>query len=136
MQNHEIDYKLFGEEMQFVQIELDSQETVVAESGSFMMMDADIAMQTIFGDGSAQQSGIFGKLLNAGKRILTGESLFMTAREARGVAGLAGSDPVVVGPRRPFLLALRRRGECTPPVTVSDARRRAKDQAPKMRASS
>lgn len=79
MSNHEIDYQLYGEEMQFVEIELDPQETVVAESGSFMMMDSDIGMQTIFGDGSQQQSGIFGKLLSAGKRILTGESLFMTA---------------------------------------------------------
>ncbi len=79
MSNHEIDYQLYGEEMQFVEIELDPQETVVAESGSFMMMDSDIAMQTIFGDGSQPQSGIFGKLLSAGKRILTGESLFMTA---------------------------------------------------------
>ncbi len=79
MSNHEIDYQLYGEEMQFVEIELDPQETVVAESGSFMMMDSDIAMQTIFGDGSQQQSGIFGKLMSAGKRILTGESLFMTA---------------------------------------------------------
>ena len=80
MVNHEIDYKLYGEEMQFVEIELDPQETVVAESGSFMMMDGDIQMQTIFGDGSQQQQGgIFGKLLSAGKRILTGESLFMTA---------------------------------------------------------
>lgn len=79
MQNHEIDYQLYGEEMQFVEIELDPQETVVAESGSFMMMDADITMQTIFGDGSSQQGGLFGKLLSAGKRILTGESLFMTA---------------------------------------------------------
>ncbi len=79
MQNHEIDFKLFGEEMQFVEIELDPQETVVAESGSFMMMEADVNMQTIFGDGSSQQGGIFGKLLSAGKRILTGESLFMTA---------------------------------------------------------
>lgn len=79
MQNHEIDFRLQGEEMQFVEIELDPQETVVAESGSFMMMDADVAMQTIFGDGTHQQGGIFGKLLSAGKRILTGESLFMTA---------------------------------------------------------
>lgn len=81
MQNHEIDYKLFGEEMQFVEIELDPQETVIAESGSFMMMDSEIQMQTIFGDGSQQQAGggLFGKLLSAGKRILTGESLFMTA---------------------------------------------------------
>jgi uncharacterized protein (TIGR00266 family) len=78
--NHEIDYKIFGEEMQYVEIELDPQETAVAESGSFMFMDDGIQMQTIFGDGSQQQSGgIFGKLLNAGKRVLTGESLFMTA---------------------------------------------------------
>ena len=78
--NHEIDYKIFGEEMQYVEIELDPQETAIAESGSFMFMDDGIQMQTIFGDGSQQQSGgIFGKLLNAGKRVLTGESLFMTA---------------------------------------------------------
>jgi uncharacterized protein (TIGR00266 family) len=79
MQNHEIDYHLYGEEMQFVEIELDPQETVIAESGSFMMMNEGITMQTIFGDGTQQQGGLFGKLLSAGKRILTGESLFMTA---------------------------------------------------------
>jgi len=79
--NHEIDYKIYGEELQFVEIELDPNETAIAESGSFMMMDDDIAMQTIFGDGSPQQqnSGLFGKLLSAGKRLLTRESLFMTA---------------------------------------------------------
>jgi len=79
--NHEIDYKIYGEELQFVEIELDPNETAVAESGSFLMMDSDIQMQTIFGDGSVQQqgSGILGKLLSAGKRLLTGESLFMTA---------------------------------------------------------
>jgi uncharacterized protein (TIGR00266 family) len=76
---HEIDYKIYGEEMQYVEIELDPQEVVVAEAGSFMMMDNGIQMQTIFGDGSGQQTGIFGKLLSAGKRVLTGESLFMTA---------------------------------------------------------
>lgn len=77
--NHEIDYKIFGEEMQCVEIELDPQETVIAESGSFMMMEQDIQMDTIFGDGSKQQTGIMGKLFSAGKRLLTGESLFMTA---------------------------------------------------------
>ncbi len=78
--NHEIDYKIYGEELQFVEIELDPNETAIAESGSFLMMDNDIQMQTIFGDGSQQQgSGLFGKLLSAGKRLLTGESLFMTA---------------------------------------------------------
>ncbi len=78
--NHEIDYKIYGEELQFVEIELDPNETAIAESGAFMMMDNDIQMQTIFGDGSQQQnSGILSKLLNAGKRLLVGESLFMTA---------------------------------------------------------
>lgn len=78
--NHEIDYHIVGEEMQYVEIELDPNETAIAESGAFMMMDDGIQMQTIFGDGSQQQSGgVLGKLFSAGKRILTGESLFMTA---------------------------------------------------------
>jgi len=79
MTSHEIDYKIYGEEMQFVEIELDPQEAVVAEAGSFMMMENDIKMDTIFGDGSGQTEGILGKLFSAGKRLLTGESLFMTA---------------------------------------------------------
>ncbi|MCK8142348.1 TIGR00266 family protein [Flavobacterium sp. I-SCBP12n] len=79
MQAHEIDYHIYGEEMQYVEIELDPQEIVIAEAGSFMMMDNNIQMQTIFGDGSAQQNTLFDKLLSAGKRVLTGESLFMTA---------------------------------------------------------
>ena len=78
--NHEIDYKIYGEELQFVEIELDPNETAIAESGAMMMMEDGIEMQTIFGDGSQQQStGLLGKLMSAGKRILTGESLFMTA---------------------------------------------------------
>jgi uncharacterized protein (TIGR00266 family) len=77
---HEIDYKIYGEELQFVEIELDPNETAIAESGAFMMMDNGIEMQTIFGDGSQQQgSGFLGKLMSAGKRLITGESLFMTA---------------------------------------------------------
>lgn len=80
IQNHEIDYKIYGEELQFVEIELDPNETAIAESGAMMMMDDGIEMQTIFGDGSAQQStGLLGKLMSAGKRVLIGESLFMTA---------------------------------------------------------
>ena len=64
MQAHEIDYQIFGEEMQYVEIELDPQETAVAESGAFMMMDDGISMETLFGDGSKQASGgLFGKLL-------------------------------------------------------------------------
>ncbi|GGK20473.1 TIGR00266 family protein [Yeosuana aromativorans] len=79
MNAHEIDYKLYGEEMQYVEIELDLQEGVVAEAGSFMMMDNGIKMETIFGDGSNKNQGFLGSILGAGKRILTGESLFMTA---------------------------------------------------------
>jgi uncharacterized protein (TIGR00266 family) len=77
--NHEIDYRIYGEEMQYVEVELDPNETAVAESGAFMMMDDGIQMQTMFGDGSQPQQGLLGKLMSAGKRILTGESLFMTA---------------------------------------------------------
>ena len=80
MNSHEIDYEIHGEEMQFVEIELDPYETVIAEAGSFMMKDQDIEMTTIFGDGSEQQStGIWGKVFSAGKRMITGESLFLTA---------------------------------------------------------
>jgi len=77
--NHEIDYRIFGSEMQCVEIELDPQETVMAEPGSFMMMDNGIDMQTVFGDGSNNQGGLLGKLFTAGKRLLVGENLFMTA---------------------------------------------------------
>ncbi|HLO80255.1 MAG TPA: TIGR00266 family protein [Chitinophagaceae bacterium] len=78
--NHDIDYKIYGEEMQYVEVELDPEETAIAEAGSFMMMDEGVQMATIFGDGSKQQTGgILGKLMSAGKRVLTGESLFMTA---------------------------------------------------------
>ena len=85
MNAHEIDYKIFGEEMQFVEIELDPQEGVVAEAGTFMMMDDHIKMNTIFGDGSNQEKGILGKIFSAGKRILTGESLFMTVFTNDGI---------------------------------------------------
>ena len=78
MTAHEIDYHIYGEEMQYVEIELDPQEAVVAEAGSFMMMDDGLKMSTIFGDGSNQEKGVLGKLFSAGKRLLTGESLFMT----------------------------------------------------------
>ncbi len=80
IQNHEIDYRILGEEMQYVEIELDPNETAVAEPGAFMMMDDGIQMETIFGDGSNQQNnGLLGKLFSAGKRMLVGENLFMTA---------------------------------------------------------
>lgn len=79
---HEVDYQLFGDDMQFVEIELDYAEAVVAEAGSMMYMEQGIQMETIFGDGSsAVKSGLMGKLASAGKRALTGESLFMTLFE-------------------------------------------------------
>lgn len=94
--NHEIDYKIHGEELQFVEIELDPTETAIAESGAMMMMEDGIQMQTIFGDGSAQQpTGFFGKLVSAGKRVLTGESLFMTAftNESQGKKKVSFAAP-------------------------------------------
>jgi uncharacterized protein (TIGR00266 family) len=79
-QMHEVDYEVLGDDLQFVKIELDPGEAVVAEAGGMMYMEDGIAMETIFGDGSqqSQQGGVMGKLLGAGKRLLTGESLFMT----------------------------------------------------------
>lgn len=85
MTAHEIDYEIIGEEMQYVEIELDPQEGVVAEAGSFMMMEDGIKMETIFGDGSQKDQGVLGKIFGAGKRILTGESLFMTAFYNQGM---------------------------------------------------
>ena len=95
MNAHEIDYRIFGEEMQYVEIELDPGETVVAEPGSFLMMDEDIEMRTIFGDGTGEEQGMFGKLLGAGKRVLTGEKLFMTAftHEGRDKAQVSFASP-------------------------------------------
>lgn len=96
---HEIDYEIHGEEMQFVEITLDPGEACVAEAGSFMYMDPGIEMETIFGDGSAkdQGSGFMGALLGAGKRLLTGESLFMTlfgnGANSRQIAAFAAPYP-------------------------------------------
>ena len=78
MNSHEINYKLYGDDMQFVEIELDPGESTIAEAGAMMMMDQYIQMETIFGDGSEQTGGFMGKLFGAGKRLITGESLFMT----------------------------------------------------------
>jgi uncharacterized protein (TIGR00266 family) len=93
--NHEIDYRIFGEEMQCVEVELDPQETVIAEAGAFMYKDNAVQMQTIFGDGSSNSGGFMGKLLSAGKRVLTGESLFMTAftHVGSGKAKVAFASP-------------------------------------------
>jgi uncharacterized protein (TIGR00266 family) len=90
---HEIDYQIHGDDMQFVEIELDPLESAVAEAGGMMFMEEGIEMETIFGDGSQQQSGFLGSLLGAGKRLLTGESLFMTVFSNRG----AGKKRVAFG---------------------------------------
>ncbi len=91
----EIDYKIFGAEMQFVEVELDPGESAVSEAGAMMYKDNSIQMETIFGDGSQTQKGFMGKLLGAGKRLLTGESLFMTAftHGGRGKAHVAFGAP-------------------------------------------
>jgi len=82
---HEIDYHIHGDDLQFVEVELDPAEAVVAEAGGMMYMDDGIQMETIFGDGSQSSgSGFMGALLGAGKRLLTGESLFMTVFQNRG----------------------------------------------------
>jgi uncharacterized protein (TIGR00266 family) len=75
---HDIDFKIVGAEMQFVEVELDPGESAVAEAGSMMYMTHGISMETVFGDGATQRQGVVGALLGAGKRLLTGESLFMT----------------------------------------------------------
>jgi uncharacterized protein (TIGR00266 family) len=87
MNSHEIDYTIYGDDIQYVEIELDQAETVIAEAGAMMMMDPSIQMETIFGDGSNQSNGggFMDKLFSAGKRVLTGESLFMTAFTNAGV---------------------------------------------------
>jgi uncharacterized protein (TIGR00266 family) len=92
---HEIDYKVYGDDMQFVEVELDPMEAVVAEAGGMMYMEDGIQMETIFGDGSQQNSGFLGALMGAGKRLLTGESLFMTVfqNQAQGKKKVAFGAP-------------------------------------------
>jgi len=81
---HEIDYEIHGSEMQFVEIALDPGEACIAEAGAFFYMDPEIEMETIFGDGTSSGGGVMGKLLSAGKRVLTGESLFLTVFTNKG----------------------------------------------------
>jgi uncharacterized protein (TIGR00266 family) len=75
---HEIEYKIVGDDLQYVEVELDPNEATVAEAGGMMYMEDGIEMETVFGDGSQQKTGFMGALMGAGKRLLTGESLFMT----------------------------------------------------------
>lgn len=78
MRSHEVDYQIFGDDLQFVEVELDPRETVIAEAGAMMYMEEDITFETKMGDGSKPDAGFMGKLISVGKRALTGESLFMT----------------------------------------------------------
>ena len=78
MISHEIDYKIFGDDIQFVEIELDPKETVIAEAGAMVYMEQDISFEVKMGDGSTPNQGVMGKLLSAGSRLITGESLFLT----------------------------------------------------------
>jgi len=84
MKCHEVDYKIIGDDMQIVEVELDPGETVIAEAGAMNYMDDGITFEAKMGDGSKAEGGVFGKLLNAGKRVITGESIFMTHFTNRG----------------------------------------------------
>ncbi|MDP3650997.1 MAG: TIGR00266 family protein [Rhodoferax sp.] len=90
-----VDYEIFGAEMQYIEVELDPGEAAVGEAGVMMYMQDGIQMDTIFGDGSAQQGGFFGKLMGAGKRLITGEGLFTTVfhNEADGKRRVAFAAP-------------------------------------------
>lgn len=96
-QAHELDHRIVGDDMQCVEITLDPGETVIAEAGTLMMMDDGIAMETIFGDGRGQPQSFLDKMFSAGKRVLTGESLFMTTytnqSSVRRTAWFAASYP-------------------------------------------
>lgn len=91
----EIDYEIHGQEMQFVEIELDPGESAIAEAGSMMYKNPAIHLDTVFGDGSQKPSGFFGSLASAGKRLLTGESLFMTVftHQGQGKARVSFASP-------------------------------------------
>ena len=78
MNSHEIDYKIYGDDLQAVEIELDPQETVVAEAGAMNWMEDQINFEAKMGDGSEPDKGIFGKLFDGAKRALIGESIFIT----------------------------------------------------------
>lgn len=78
MQSHEVDYQIFGDDMQFVEVELDPGETVVGEAGTMMFIEDGISFESVMGDGSEPDSGMWGKLKGAGKRVISGESLYLT----------------------------------------------------------
>ncbi|MDY6879559.1 MAG: TIGR00266 family protein [Desulfatiglans sp.] len=95
MKCHEVDYELFGEEMQIVEVELDPGETVIAEAGAMNYMEDGITFEAKMGDGSKADEGMLGKLLNVGKRVLTGESIFLThfSNQGQGKKRVAFAAP-------------------------------------------
>jgi len=95
MRCHEVDYKIIGDDMQMVQVELDPGETVIAEAGAMTYMEDGISFEARMGDGSEPEQGLFGKLLGAGKRVLTGESIFLThfTHQGRGKSHVAFAAP-------------------------------------------
>jgi len=95
MRCHEVDYEIIGDDMQVVEVELDPGETVIAEAGAMNYMDDGITFEAKMGDGSRPDEGVFGKLLNVGKRVLTGESIFMThfTNGGRGKKSVAFAAP-------------------------------------------
>jgi uncharacterized protein (AIM24 family) len=90
-QTDEIDYEIGGEDIQYVEIELDPGESVVSEAGAMMFKAPSITMEAVFGDGSQKNQGVWGALAGAGKRLLTGESLFMTVFTHGGQGALSGN---------------------------------------------
>lgn len=86
MNSHEIDYKIIGDDIQLVEVELDPQETVIAEAGAMLFMEEGIQFETKLGDGSTPNQGLMGKLFSAGSRLLTGESIFMTHFTNQGLS--------------------------------------------------
>ncbi|TFG68104.1 MAG: AIM24 family protein, partial [Anaerolineales bacterium] len=78
MASHEVDYKIYGDDLQFVEVELDPGETVIAEAGVMMYMESEISFESKMGDGSKPAAGFMDKLVSVGKRVVTGESIFMT----------------------------------------------------------
>jgi len=111
-----VDYEIRGSEMQFVEVELDPGEAAIGEAGSMMFMESGIEMDTAFGDGRKQQSGgLFGKLIGAGKRLITGESLFTTiyVNQGQGKKRVAFAAPYP-GKILPVRGARREPGHCLP----------------------
>ena len=100
MNSHEIDYELIGDDMQIVEVELDPGETVIAEAGAMNYMEDQISFEAKMGDGSKPHQGLFGKLLDVGKRALTGESIFMTHFTNQGM----GKKELVLPPLIPAKL--------------------------------